>query len=142
MANRTRGSSNVKGSAAGAKSKAGGKRGAASKEPKTNREVAFDKLQTLTSPILEKYGVAAFDELVNRLENTVKEYTEEVDALFKEMVSQSREDYERMKTLLTGQEPDEAEAEDEEEVAEEEESMSEFEKRLEQMEKEKTSGKE
>lgn len=139
MVDRTRGSSNVKGSAAGAKSKTGGKKGAASKEPKTNREVAFDKLQMLTSPILEKYGVAAFDELVSRLENTVKEYTEEVDALFKEMVSQSREDHERMKTLLTGQEPEETE---EEETAEEtEEAMSEYEKRLERMEKEKSSEK-
>ncbi|MFC1620353.1 hypothetical protein ACFL45_11195, partial [Candidatus Neomarinimicrobiota bacterium] len=75
-----------------------------------------------------------FDELVTRLEGTVKGYTEEVDALFKEMVSQSREDYERMKSLLTVQEPDEGEQEDK---VEEEETMSEFEKKLERQEKEK-----
>jgi hypothetical protein len=142
MVDRTRGASSKRGSASGAKSKAGGKKGTAkgvaSNEPQTNREIAFQKLQELASPILEKYGVTAFDELITRLEDTVKGYTEEVDALFKEMVSQSREDYERMKSLLTAQEPDEVE---QEETEVEEETMSEIEKRLERQEKEKSSAK-
>jgi hypothetical protein len=139
MVDRTRGTSSGRGGAAGAKSKAAGKKGAAkagSAEQQANREVAFQKLQEIAAPILEKYGVSAFDELVTRLESTVKEYTEEVNALFQEMVSQSREDYERMKSLLTGQEADEAESEEPEEG----ETMSEYEKRLERMEKENSEG--
>jgi hypothetical protein len=142
MVDRTRGAGSAKGRTSGAKSKAGGKKGAAkgagSGEQHANREIAFQKLEELASPILDKYGVTAFDELVSRLEDTVKGYTEEVDALFKEMVSQSREDYERMKSLLTGQDPDEVE---QEETVEEEETMSEIEKRLERQEKEKSSAK-
>jgi hypothetical protein len=101
-------------------------------QPETNREVVFQKLDELTSPILEKYGVPAFDELVNRLEGTVKEFTEEVSTLFDEMVVQAREDHERMKSLLVEGENDEQSGEDEDNLVNEE-GMSEYEKRLENM---------
>ena len=122
----------------GTKTKGRKKPGAAQAEkksrPQTNREVVLQKLEQLTSPILEKYGVPAFDELVIRLEGTVKEFTEEVNTLFDEMVVQAREDHERMKSLL-GEGENEEPGEGGEET-EDEGGMSEIEKRLERMDKE------
>ncbi|UCH09640.1 MAG: hypothetical protein JSU61_10500 [Fidelibacterota bacterium] len=114
--------------------KPGSSQAGAKSEPQTNREVVFQRLEELTAPILDKYGVPAFDELVTRLEGTVKEFTEEVNTLFDEMVVQAREDHERMKSLLVeGGDEECSEGETEELVNEE--GMSELEKRLEKMDK-------
>lgn len=140
MANRTSGRS-----AARTKSRASQAKGRTDKaakqaketlQPPSNQEVIRKKLEELTSPILDKYGVLAFDEVMKRLETTVKEFTEEVSTLFDEMVSRSREDHERMKSLLTEEEGNDAEPEEE---LENEEDMSEFEKRLEHREQKKAS---
>ncbi|MBA7661146.1 hypothetical protein ES703_69158 [subsurface metagenome] len=140
MANRASGRSGTKAKSTGARAKGRSNKPASKAEetlqPLNNQEVIRQKLEELTAPILDKYGVPAFDEVMNRLETTVKEFTEEVNTLFSEMVDRSREDHERLKSLLTEDEGDEGE---QDEKPENDEEMSEFEKRLERMEKENTS---
>jgi|GEM_PF-5665416 len=140
MANRASGRSSTKAKSTGSRTKGRSNKPASKAEetpqPLNNQEVVRQKLEELTAPILEKYGVPAFDEIMNRLETTVKEFTEEVNTLFSEMVNRSREDHERLKSLLTEDEGDEGE---QDEKPENDEEMSEFEKRLERMEKENSS---
>jgi len=140
MANRASGRSSTKAKSTGSRAKGRSNKPASKAEetpqPLNNQEVVRQKLEELTAPILEKYGVPAFDEIMNRLETTVKEFTEEVNTLFSEMVNRSREDHERLKSLLTEDEGDEGE---QDEKPENDEEMSEFEKRLERMEKENSS---
>lgn len=139
MANRSSGGSAAKSKTAGSGARGQTRKtaptGAQAPQPKNNREIAYQKLEELTAPILEKYGVPAFDELMNRLESVIKDFTAEVSTLFKEMVNRSREDHERLKSLLVEEEG----AEEQQEELENEAKMSEFEKRLEQMEKKKAS---
>jgi len=134
MANRTGGrrASGKKGTAKG-RNKNANKQVEHAAQPQNNREIVYQKLEELTAPVLEKYGVTAFDELMNRLENTIKEFTDEVNTLFTAMVSRSREDHERLKSLLT---EEECEEEEQELELENEENMSAFEKKLERMEQE------
>ena len=140
MANRTSGRSvartKSKGSQAKGRTNKAAKQAKETLQPPNNQEVIRKKLEELTSPILDKYGVLAFDEVMKRLETTVKEFTEEVSTLFDEMVSRSREDHERMKSLLTEDEGNELQPEEE---LENEEDMSEVEKRLEHREQKKAS---
>ena len=140
MANRTSGRSvartKSKGSQAKGQTNKAAKQAKETLQPPNNQEVIRKKLEELTSPILDKYGVLAFDEVMKRLETTVKEFTEEVSTLFDEMVSRSREDHERMKSLLTEDEGNELQPAEE---LENEENMSEFEKRLEHTEQKKAS---
>ncbi len=140
MANRASGRSGTKAKSTGSRAKERSNKSASKAEetlqPLNNQEVIRQKLEELTAPILDKYGVPAFDELMNRLETTVKEFTEEVNTLFSEMVNRSREDHERLKSLLTEDEGDEGERD---EKPDNDEEMSEFEKRLERMEKDNTS---
>ncbi|UCH62620.1 MAG: hypothetical protein JSU77_12630 [Fidelibacterota bacterium] len=140
MANRAGGRSGTKAKSTSSRAKGRSSKSASKAEeklqPQNNQEVIRQKLEELTAPILEKYGIPAFDEIMNRLETTVKEFTEEVNTLFSEMVIRSREDHERMKSLLTDDEGDEG---GHDEKTENNVEMSEFEKRLELMEKENTS---
>jgi len=140
MDNRTSGRSvaraKSKGSQAKGRTNKAAKQAKETLHPPNNQEVIRKKLEELTSPILDKYGVLAFDEVMKRLETTVKEFTEEVSTLFDEMISRSREDHERMKSLLTEDEGNELQPAEE---LENEEDMSEFEKRLEHTEQKKAS---
>ncbi len=140
MANRASGRSGTKAKSTGSRAKGRSKKPDNQVEetlqPLNNQEVIRKKLEELTAPILDKYGVPAFDEIMNRLETTVKEFTEEVNTLFSEMVNRSREDHERLKSLLTEDEGDEGE---QDEKPENDEEISEFEKRLERMEKQNSS---
>ena len=140
MANRASGRSGTKvkstGSRAKGRSKKSDNQAEETPQLQNNREVIRQKLEELTAPILDKYGMPAFDEVMNRLETTVKEFTEEVNTLFSEMVNRSREDHERMKSLLTEEECDEGE---QVEKLENDKEISEFEKRLERMDKENAS---
>lgn len=140
MANRASGRSSTKAKSTGSRTKGRSNKPASKAEetpqPLNNQEVVRQKLEELTAPILDKYGVPAFDEIINRLETTVKEFTEEVNTLFSEMVNRSREDHERLKSLLTEDEGDEGE---QDKQPENDEEISEFEKRLERMEKENSS---
>ena len=106
----------------------------------SNREIAHQKLGDLTRPILKEYGVSAFDEVVSRLENTVTDFSQEVSTLFEAMVSRAKEDHERMKSLLTREDVDEPEVEEEVDTPLEETEISEYEKRLERQERQKQSG--
>ncbi len=140
MANRASGRSGTKAKSTGSRAKERSKRPVNQAEetlqPQNSREVIRQKLEELTAPILDRYGMPAFNEVMNRLETTVKEFTEEVNTLFSEMVDRSREDHERMKSLLTDEEGNE---EEQDEKLENDEEISEFEKRLERMEKEDAS---
>lgn len=140
MANRTGGRSATRTKTTGSKAKGRAKQAATQAEPtpqpQNNREIVYQKLEEQTAPILEKYGVPAFDELLNRLESTIKEFNEEVGSLFTEMVDQSREEHERMKSLLS---EEGCEGGEQEEKLENVENMSEFEKKLERIEKVKAS---
>ncbi len=104
--------------------------------PKNNREVMDQKLRQLTTPVLDKYGIPAFDELIERLEGTFDDFNLEVTSLFEDMVHQSREHHARMKSMLAPEEGDETE---EAGAMGNQDNMSEYEKRLENMDKEKTS---
>ena len=140
MANRASGRSGTKAKSTGPRAKGRSKKpdnqAEETLQPQNNREVIRQKLEELTAPILDKYGIPAFDEVMKRLETTVKEFTEEVNTLFSEMVNRSREDHERMKSLLTEEDGNEGE---QDEKLENEKEISEFEKRLERMDKENTS---
>ena len=103
--------------------------------PKTNQEIMDQRLRELSTPVLEKYGVPAFDELMVRLETTIKDFNTEVTTLFDEMVHQSREDHERLKSMLA---PNSAVKEGQAEELENQASMSEYELRLENMEREQS----
>lgn len=65
-----------------------------------NRAAVTVKLEELTLPILEKYGQAAFDELMARLEITLDEFTQEVSHLFTGMVAQAKDDHDKLRGLL------------------------------------------
>jgi hypothetical protein len=140
MANRASGRSGTKAKSTGSRAKGRSKKpdnqAEETLQPQNNREVIRQKLEELTAPILDKYGMPAFDEVMNRLETTVKEFTEEVNTLFSEMVNRSKDDHERMKSLLTEEECDEGE---QDEKLENDKEISEFEKRLERMDKENAS---
>ncbi len=140
MANRASGRSGTKAKSTGSRAKARSKKPAnqaqETLQPRNNQEIIRQKLEELTAPILDKYGIPAFDEVMNRLETTVKEFTGEVNTLFSEMVDRSREDHERMKSLLTEEDDNEGE---QEEKLENDQEISEFEKRLERMDKENAS---
>ena len=140
MANRTGGRSTGKGRTTPARGKKQGKGTSRMKEkelePQNNKEIVQQKLEELTSPILEQYGTPAFDEIMARLETTVREFNDEVGTLFKEMVDRSHEDHVRMKSLLSGEETDDEQQKDEQEN---EANMSEFERRLEEEERKKAS---
>lgn len=140
MANRTSGRSTGKGRTTPARGRRQGKSTAKTTvkelEPQSNKEIVQQKLEELTSPILEQYGTPAFDEIMARLETTVREFNDEVGTLFKEMVDRSHEDHQRMKSLLSGEEPDDEKQEDDQENKA---NMSEFEKRLEEEERKKAS---
>ncbi len=140
MTNRTGGRSATRTKTTGSKAKGRAKQAAtqagSTPQPQNNRGIVYQKLEEQTAPILEKYGVPAFDELLNRLESTIKEFNEEVGSLFTEMVDQSREEHERMKSLLAEEGCEEGE---QEEKLENVENMSEFEKKLERMEEVKAS---
>lgn len=140
MANRTSGRSVARTKSKGSQAKERANKAARLAEetlqPQNNREVIRKRLEELTAPILDKYGMPAFDEVINRLEATVKEFTEEVNTLFDEMVSRLRENHERVKSLLAEEEGNELQPEEE---LENEEEMNEFEKRLERVEKKKAS---
>jgi hypothetical protein len=128
-----------------AKSKGATKKGSAgpkqSSPPLSNREYVNQKLVQLMKPVLDQYGISAFNELAGRIETTIREFSSEVDSLFSRMVDQSREDYEKMKSLLepqaaTDEECDEKEKEKDSETSEQ---MSDLERRLEEKEKKKNS---
>ena len=105
--------------------------------PKTNREVMEQKLNGLAAPVLEKYGMPAFDELMTRLETTIEEFNAEVSTLFADLVTQSREDHARMKSMLSPEDGGEEEnGGKKEEVLGDVENMSEVEKRLEMRDRE------
>ncbi len=140
MANRTSGRSTGKGRTTLARGKRQSKGTAKiierELEPQNNKEIVQQKLEDLTSPIMERYGTPAFDEIMARLEITVREFNDEVGTLFKEMVDRSHEDHERMKSLLSGEETDDEKQENEHENGT---NMSEYERRLEEEERKKTS---
>ena len=98
-----------------------------------SKELVGEKLTKLTIPILEKYGFLAFEEVITRLEITIKEFNEEVGSLFGEMVNHSRENYGRLKLLLD-QDAEPEEPTDDESV--DDFGMSELERRLETVERE------
>ncbi|MBA7565018.1 hypothetical protein ES708_06688 [subsurface metagenome] len=85
----------------------------------------------MTSPVLEKYGIPALDELFSRIDMAMNEFKEEVDSLFTEMVDQAKEDHGRLKSLLGKDEKAEEEPSEEVEPAPE---LSEIERRLEGLE--------
>jgi len=95
------------------------------------KELLNDSVTEMASPVLEKYGIPALDELFLRIDVAINEFKEEVDSLFTEMVDQSREDHGRLKSLLGKDE--QAEEEPSEEVAPAPE-LSEIERRLEGLE--------
>ena len=83
MANRTGGRSATKSKIKGnrtatrGRSKVAGNAANQEKQPESNREVVYQKLEDLTTPILEKYGVPAFDELMHRMEETIKDFNDD-----------------------------------------------------------------
>ena len=136
MAERSRARTKSRAKAGGLASK-GAKQVKDALPPKNNREVMGRKLRQLTTPVLDKYGMPAFDELMERLEGTIEDFNAEVKSLFEDMVHQSREYHARMKSMLAPEEGDETGKAN---AMGNEENMSEYEKRLENMDKEKTSG--
>ena len=136
MAERSRARTKSRTKAGGLASK-GAKKVKDALPPKNNREVMDEKLRQLTTPVLDKYGKPAFDELIERLEGTIDDFNAEVKSLFEDMVHQSREQHARMKSMLAPVEGDDSE---EAQAMGNEEHMSEYEKRLENMDEEKTSG--
>ncbi len=94
-----------------------------------NRALVIRRIEELTLPILEKYGEAAFEEILGRLNQVIDEYTAEVQHLFTGLVEQAKEDHGRLRGLLDrdegGTETAEAEA------PPEDRDMSEIERRLE-----------
>ncbi|MEE9162226.1 MAG: hypothetical protein V3U35_04555 [Candidatus Neomarinimicrobiota bacterium] len=136
MAERRRTGTKSKGKAGGLASM-GAKKVKDALPPKNNREVMDQKLRQLTTPVLDKYGMPAFDELIERLEGTIEDFNVEVKSLFEDMVHQSREHHARMKSMLAPEEGDET---SEAHAMGNEESMSEYEKRLENMDQEKATG--
>lgn len=95
------------------------------------QELLKDSVTEMTSPVLEKYGIPALDELFSRIDMAMNEFKEEVDSLFTEMVDQAREDHGRLKSLLGKDEIAEEEPSEEMEPAPE---LSEIERRLEGLE--------
>ena len=76
----------------------------------TNRDILKSKLDALTSPVMDRYGLTAFDELTARLGATIKAFSDELGELFSRMVSQSQDEYDRLKSLMTAETADPTEA--------------------------------
>ena len=72
----------------------------------TNRDILMGKLDALTSPVMDRYGVTAFDELAARLGATIKAFSDELGGLFSRMVSQSQDEHDRLKSLMTAETAD------------------------------------
>ena len=95
-----------------------------------NRAKVSKRLAELTLPVLEKYGQPAFDELHSRLERVVREFTDEVQALFNDLVGQAKVDHDRLMGLLK-RDASESEGETAGPAAPEDAAMSEYERKLE-----------
>ena len=126
---RTRKSTTTRGKGTNGSAKAGADKDAPSIVEK-NRATVTNKLEELTLPILEKYGQPAFEELMSRLDTTLTEFSDEVSHLFTDMVSQAKDEHERLRGLLEREDGKEGD-ENSRPVLPGEENMSEFERRIE-----------
>lgn len=90
--------------------------------------VVYKKLKELLNPVMDNFGLAATEEVVDRMEATIGEFNNEVASLFTEMVGQSKENHAHLKSLLTQEEDSETETQLDETALE---GMSDIEKRLE-----------
>ncbi|MBC8323265.1 MAG: hypothetical protein H8E70_06840 [Candidatus Marinimicrobia bacterium] len=93
-----------------------------------------EKLKTLLQGINEQYGSTLTDELIVRLENTIIDFNEEVDALMNELKENATIKEKMMADIKSGKKSEKSNEQtpdiDSEEDAQE---MSEWEKRLESL---------
>ena len=104
-----------------------------------------DKLDDLLEGISDTYGTSLMEELINRLELTIKDFNEEMSALCDELVKKEKERQQILDLIKSGdsavspvsdipKESDESEVIKMSELEPKEEELTEWEKKLSQLE--------
>ncbi len=100
----------------------------------SDKVILNEKLKSLLQGINEQYGSTLTDELIVRLENTILDFNEEVDALMNKLKENATIKEKMMAEIKSGKTEDISNEQTPDNVSEEDvQEMSEWEKRLESL---------
>lgn len=106
---------------------------------KGRKEYLSTKLDDLLDGINDSYGKVLLDELINRLEGTIKDFNEEIQSLMANLKDNTTRKEELMQQIITEEKEGPALEPKGDDTVDQEpaEDMSEWEKRLEELSKKK-----